>query len=102
MTKRALFAHNREITRHGELGRGYNEDMEVRRATLEAAVRLATVFSLMAAVVALALSAVGDVSTTGLVVAVSVVGFATRWVQTARVSRAVVRRPHRSTVLSLH
>ena len=102
MTKRALFARNSEITRHRSPGGGYNEDMEVRRATLEAAIRLGVVFSLIAAVVAVALSAAGEVSTIGLVATVAIIGFMTSWVQTARVSRAAARRPHRSTVVSLH
>jgi len=75
--------------------------MEIRRATYGAAIRLAATFSLVAAVVALAVQAIGDVSTYGLVAVVAVVGFIMSWVQTGRVQRAVVRGPeHRVTVMS--
>jgi len=76
--------------------------MEIRRATYGAAVRLALVFSAVAAMVALALDAVGDVSTTRLVVTVAAIGFTTSWVQTGRIARTVERRPaHRVTVMPL-
>lgn len=67
--------------------------MEIRRATLGAAIRLAIAFSAMAAIVTVALDAVADVSVIGMVTVVSVVGFATSWVQTGRVSRTVAARP---------
>lgn len=60
------------------------------------------VLSAIAAVLALTLDAVGDVSTTGLVITVAAVGFMTSWVQTARIARAVQRsRHHRITVMPL-
>ena len=74
--------------------------MEIRRATYGAAIRLAAMFSVVAAVVALATQAVGGVSTFGLVAAVAVVGFTMSWVQTGRVQRSVVAGPsHRVTVM---
>ncbi len=79
--------------------------MEIRRATYGAAVRLALVFSTVAAAVAVALDAVGEVSTTRMLVAVGVIGFATSWVQTGRVARTFEARPmrptHRVTVMPL-
>lgn len=74
--------------------------MEIRRATYGAAVRLALVFSAVAACVAITLETVGEVSTTRLVFAVAAIGFATSWVQTGRVVRSVEARPmHRVTVM---
>ena len=65
--------------------------------------KLAVVFSAMAAMVAMTLDAVGDVSTTGLVVVVAIVGFTTSWVHTGRVTRTVAsRRVHRISVMPLH
>jgi hypothetical protein len=63
--------------------------MELRRATYGAAIRLATVLSVVAALTALTLDAVGEVSATRLTLLVAVVGFTTSWIQTGRVSRAV-------------
>jgi hypothetical protein len=76
--------------------------MEVRRATYGAAIKLALVLSTVAAVIALTLDAMGDVSTSGLVITVAMVGFVTSWVQTGRVTRAVAtHRGHRITVMPL-
>jgi hypothetical protein len=76
--------------------------MEVRRATYGAAVKLALVLSTVAAVIALTLDAIGDVSTSGLVISVAMVGFVTSWVQTGRVTRAVTAdHGHRITVMPL-
>jgi len=76
--------------------------MDTRRATYGAAVRLALVFSIAAAMAAMALDVVGEVSTTRLVIAVVVIGFATSWVQTGRVAReAEAGRLRRLTVTSL-
>lgn len=72
--------------------------MDVRRATYGAAVRLAVVFSAMAAVVAVGLDAVGDVSTGGLVTAVAGVGFWMSWVQSGKVTRRLARRPMHSAL----
>lgn len=60
--------------------------------------RLAVAVSAVAAVVAVALTAFGDVSQTALVVAVIVIGFALSWVQTGRVQRDD-RRTHRITAV---
>lgn len=76
--------------------------MEIRRATFGAAIRLALVLSVVAALATVVLSAVGEVSTIGLVTAVSLIGFTTSWVQTGRVARTTARHGHRVTVLSLH
>lgn len=77
--------------------------MEIRRATYGAAIKLAMVLSAVAAVVALGLQAIGDVSTFNLVAVVAVVGFTASWVQTGRVRRAVAARPtHRVTVMRVH
>jgi uncharacterized membrane protein YGL010W len=74
--------------------------MEVRRATLAAAIRLATVLSIVAAVFALTLDAVSDVSRTSVVALVVVIGFVSSWIQTSRVSRAF-RRSHRMAVIPI-
>jgi hypothetical protein len=73
--------------------------MEVRRATYGAAIRLALVFSVVAAVAALTLDAIGDVSTSRMLVAVVAVGFTTSWVQTGRVAAsAATAGSHESRV----
>ena len=92
MTRRALLTRNSEIRRRAPLTSDYTGEMELRRATFEAAIRLATVLSVVAALTALTLDAVGDVSATRLTLLVAVVGFITSWVQTGRVSRAVASR----------
>ena len=61
-------------------------DMELRKATWSAALRLAFVVSGLAAIVAVTLSAAGDVSPAVLVSAVMVIGFVASWVQTGRVA----------------
>ncbi|MGH9135143.1 MAG: hypothetical protein ACRDZZ_14490 [Ilumatobacteraceae bacterium] len=61
--------------------------MELRKATWTAALRLAFVVSAVAAAIAVALSAAGDVPQTALVAAVMLVGFVASWVQTGRVAR---------------
>ena len=66
---------------------GYTGVMDVWRTTYGAAVRLALVFSTVAAVFAVALQSIGDVSTTRLVITVALVGFVTSWVQTGRIAR---------------
>ena len=76
--------------------------MEIRRATYGAAVRLAVVLSAVAALMAVTLDLVGEVSTTRLVLAVAGIGFTTSWVQTGRVTRAVAdQQAHRVTVMTL-
>lgn len=77
--------------------------MELKRATFGAAVKLAMVFSIIAVVVAVTLDAIGDVSVGAMVAVVAITGFATSWVQTGRVRRAVALRPHhRVSVMRLH
>jgi hypothetical protein len=76
--------------------------MELRRATFGAAVKLAMVLSVAAAAIALGLDAIGDVSRTGLVLAVMLVGFVASWVQTGRVRRSEAHHSaHRLTVVPL-
>jgi hypothetical protein len=76
---------------------GMKHEMELRRATWSAALRLAFVVSGLAAIVAVALSAVGHVSPAALVTAVMVIGFTASWVQTGRVAR--VHHEHRVAVV---
>jgi ABC-type Mn2+/Zn2+ transport system permease subunit len=71
-------------------------DMELRKATWSAALRLAFVVSGIAAIVAVTLSAVGDVPRGAFVAAVMVIGFVASWVQTGRVAR--VHHEHRVAV----
>ena len=73
------------------------DEMELRKATWSAALRLAFVVSGIAAIVAVALSAAGDVPQGAFVAAVMVVGFVASWVQTGRVAR--VHHEHRIVVV---
>ncbi|HWM20087.1 MAG TPA: hypothetical protein VNO51_10390 [Ilumatobacteraceae bacterium] len=70
-----------------ELWTDMKHDMELRRATWSAALRLAFVVSALAAIVAVTLSTAGDVPRGALVAAVMLVGFVASWVQTGRVAR---------------
>lgn len=60
--------------------------MEQRRNSWGPTVRLAAGLSVVAALVAASLNAVGDVSVLAIVVAVSIVGFVTSWIQSGRSS----------------
>lgn len=80
----------------------YTGRMDIRRETFGAAVRLGIVLSTVAAFLVLLTSAIGDVSNTGMVLTVAAVGFATSWVLTGRVARAVPVAPrHRVSVVHL-
>ena len=59
--------------------------MENRRQTWIAAIRLAFVISAVAALASVALSMIGHISDSIIVIAVVVVAFAASWVQTGRV-----------------
>jgi hypothetical protein len=76
--------------------------MAQRRNTWGPTVRLAATLSVVAALVAASLNAIGDVSVITMVVVVSIVGFVTSWIQSGRSSSdtaAVARRAgsHRIT-----
>jgi hypothetical protein len=86
VTSLATFTRNVEIRRRAFVSRDYTGVMHERRMTYGATIRLALVFSAVAAVIAIGLRAIGDVSTIRLVVAVAVIGFATSWVQSGRVT----------------
>lgn len=58
--------------------------MDVSRISWSEVLRLAVVISTIAAVIAVILTSVGDVSQTAIVVTVMVVGFVASWVQTSR------------------
>jgi ABC-type Mn2+/Zn2+ transport system permease subunit len=78
-------------------------EMELRKATWSAALRLAFFVSAIAAGVAVTLSATGDVPRGAFVAAVMLVGFVASWVQTGRVARVhqarhVVMVPTRRSV----
>lgn len=62
--------------------------MELRRRTWTAAVKLAVVLSVVAALVAVAVSRLGDVPHVAIVAPVMVVAFFASWVQTGRVRRS--------------
>lgn len=64
-----------------------NEDMELRRRTWIAALKLALVVSTVAALLAVAISAAGDVNEVAIVLPVIVIAFVASWVQTGRVRR---------------
>ncbi|MDA3032389.1 MAG: hypothetical protein O3B90_08690 [Actinomycetota bacterium] len=59
--------------------------MEISRRTWIAAVKLAVVMSTVAALAAITLASIGNVSDTTIVATVAVVAFAVSWVQTGRV-----------------
>ena len=61
--------------------------MEIRRRTWIAALKLAVVVSLLSAIVAIAVSALGDVPAVVIVLPVIAVAFTLSWVQTGRVLR---------------
>ena len=63
--------------------------MDVRREMYVAAIRLALVLSLGSVLLAVAMQIAGDLSVGRFVAAVAIVGFATSWVVTGRVERAV-------------
>lgn len=71
--------------------------MEPSSRTWIAALKLAVVLSLLAAVVAVGVSMVGDVPEAVVVIPVIVVAFAASWVQTGR-----VRRDERPDFVLLH
>lgn len=75
--------------------------MELQRRTWSAAVRVALVLSVIAAVLAVAVRAAGDVPQAAIVLPAMAVAFTASWIQTGRVRRepVPVRRigpPHRS------
>lgn len=70
-----------------------NEDMELRRRTWIAALRLAFVMSTVAALAAVAISSVGEVAPVAIVLPVIVVAFAASWVQTGRLRRSGYSEP---------
>jgi hypothetical protein len=58
--------------------------MDVSRVNWSDVLRLAVIVSVVAAMVAVAATAVGDVSHTAIVISVMVIGFVASWVQTSR------------------
>ena len=64
-----------------------NDDMDITRSTWIAAVKLAIVLSVVAALVAVAVSSMGN----AVVAPVMIVAFAASWVQTGRVHRESAR-----------
>lgn len=65
--------------------------MEMSRRTWAAAVKLAIVLSLVAAVVAIVVSSIGNVPAVAIVAPVMIIAFSASWVQTGRVHRGAVR-----------
>jgi hypothetical protein len=61
--------------------------MEISRRTWIAAVKLAVVMSIVAALAAVTVASIGNVSDTTIVASVAIVAFAVSWVQTGRVRR---------------
>jgi len=60
-------------------------DVELSRRTWTAAIRLAVVISVLAAALAVTLSALGNVPDVAIVLPVIVVAFTASWVQTSRI-----------------
>jgi hypothetical protein len=65
--------------------------VELRRRTWFAALQLAVVISVLAVLVALVASALGDVPQAAVVLPVIVVAFAASWIRTERVRREFAR-----------
>jgi hypothetical protein len=97
MKNRARSVEEASVDVYWELWTDMKHEMELRKATWSAALRLAFVVSALAAIVAMTLSAAGDVPQGALVAAVMVVGFVASWVQTGRVAR--VHDEHRVAVV---
>ena len=64
-----------------------NRYVELSQRTWNAAVKLAVIISITAAVLAVAISAAGDVPQVAIVLPVIVVAFVASWIQTGRVRR---------------
>jgi uncharacterized membrane protein len=58
--------------------------MDVSRINWYEVLRLAVIVSIIAAMIAVAATAIGDVSQTAIVITVMVIGFVASWVQTSR------------------
>jgi uncharacterized membrane protein YoaK (UPF0700 family) len=65
--------------------------VELRRRTWSAAIQLAVVVSITAVLLALAVSALGDVPQAAVVVPVILIAFAASWIRTGQVRRDVQR-----------
>ena len=78
-----------------------NSGMELRRATWVAALRLAMIMSTAAALGVVALSSLGDLSPTLVVLCVAMAGFALSWIQTGRILQGRRRHGHRVTAVQL-
>jgi hypothetical protein len=87
MTTRAQRVHDVYFTASRQLSMCMNDDVELRRRTWVAALRLAVMVSVIGAAAAVAASMIGDVAQVAIVVPVIVIGFALSWVQTGRVQR---------------
>lgn len=61
--------------------------VELSRSTWSAAVKLAVIISIMAAGLAVAISAAGDVPQVAIVLPVIIVAFVASWIQTGRIGR---------------
>lgn len=70
-----------------------NTEMDLTRRTWIAAIKLALVISTVAAVAAIAVTAVGDIPQAAIVLPVMLVAFAASWIQTSRVRHPQVRVP---------
>lgn len=71
--------------------------MELSRRTWNAALKLALIVSIIAALVAVAVYAAGDVPQAAIVLPVIIVAFTASWIQTGRVRRDVAPLRVRST-----
>jgi len=71
--------------------------VELSRRTWNAALKLALIVSIIAALVAVAVYAAGDVPQAAIVLPVIIVAFTASWIQTGRVRRDVAPLRVRST-----
>ena len=70
-----------------------NMYVELSHRTWNAAVKLAVIISVTAAMLAVAISAAGDVPQAAIVLPVIIVAFVASWIQTGRVRREQVAVP---------
>jgi len=87
VTRRALSAVDVVLELRRVARTTTNDDMNDRRELWAALVRLAIVLSLAGGLLAIFLDTIGDVSTTGLVAMVAIVGFVISWTTTGRFAR---------------
>lgn len=70
-----------------------NDAVELSRRTWNAAVKLAVTMSIVAALIAVALTSAGNVPQAAIVLPMIVIAFTASWIQTGRMRRDATARP---------